>query len=192
LQSTLATAADFIKQECSVALSFQPLGIFTCNDNNAAFRFSAEFKEKLSNALKGIKPPAHSAKKIPPRGQVRAGAKRQHHTADQITNTTFPLIAGPRKARLPSQIFRQRSPSNPPRGLIGGRLLRCGQGRFRLATQSRALPRSFFKGGIPGIRKKGRGRTPLISAAREPPRSHPREDPHPSAFQVRPDEAQGG
>ena len=47
VESTLSTAADFIKQQCTVALSFQPLGIFTCNADNVAFRFSAEFKEKV-------------------------------------------------------------------------------------------------------------------------------------------------
>ncbi|GMH47167.1 hypothetical protein TrRE_jg213, partial [Triparma retinervis] len=64
VESTLATAADFIKQQCTVALSFQPVGIFTCNADNVAFRFSAEFKEKLSNALKGVKLPARAAKDL--------------------------------------------------------------------------------------------------------------------------------
>jgi len=53
MESTLSSLADYIKADCSVSLSFHPVGVFTCSKNECVFRFSQEFKEKLAKVVAG-------------------------------------------------------------------------------------------------------------------------------------------
>ena len=81
LDAALNTAAEFIKNDCSVALSFQPLGIFSCAGGDCQFRFSPEFKQRLKFALSGGKEVKKTGKNliggVKARGQVPAGRDKK-------------------------------------------------------------------------------------------------------------------
>ncbi|GMI15003.1 hypothetical protein TrVE_jg10976 [Triparma verrucosa] len=100
LDAALNTAAEFIKNDCSVALSFQPLGIFSCAGGDCQFRFSPEFKQRLKFALSGGKEVKKTGKNliggVKARGQVPAGRDKKRTSTRQSS-------AAPGTPKPPSQ-----------------------------------------------------------------------------------------
>ncbi|GMH63836.1 hypothetical protein TrLO_g596 [Triparma laevis f. longispina] len=94
LEAALNAFADFVKNDCSVALSFQPLGIFTCSNGDCQFRYSPEFKQRLKHALSGGKEVKKEGKNflqgVKSRGQVAKGSSEKRASTRQSSQPGTP------------------------------------------------------------------------------------------------------
>jgi len=89
LDSVFSTLSDYIRQDCSVALSFQPLGSFVCANQEVYFKYSPEFHLRMANALKGIKEPTRDVGKeiAAKKSLVATNAKSSNSRSNSRSNS---------------------------------------------------------------------------------------------------------